>query len=240
MWTQEDLKRRLVALNPHFYLVDSRTPGATYKVLWYRVSGAQSPTPSNYPSTSMWRSNFSISRQEVKIKVDILLPGVMDIPLFPTNKIVHKMGLPAAPLDLLILLKLQAWSQHRASLETRFREKQYVDHRDLQEMLPIAHRQKIRVALQPPADSYLSPTFISNTMIRVREHVAMYPRCAEDWARIGFDVQPPEIQTMPPSKPKPKATTKPSPRLVFGQKKQPGIASYYAYRDQQVSFGWDS
>lgn len=36
-WNEEELKQRVVAVNPLFYLVPGKAPGATYKVLWYRI-----------------------------------------------------------------------------------------------------------------------------------------------------------------------------------------------------------
>jgi hypothetical protein len=186
-WSQEQLKRRLVELNPRFYLVDARNPMATYQVLWYRVSEAQPTSPI---ANSYYRTfSFSYSsRSEIKIKVDILLPGAMDIPLFPTEKITWNAGLPSAPFILVLLLKLQAWYQHRYSTESRFREKQFADHNDLQALLDIACSKNVHILPQAPSEAYLPQDLLMNSVTRVADHIRLYPRCKSEWARLGFGV----------------------------------------------------
>jgi len=185
-WSQEQLKQRLVKLNPRFYLVDARNPMATYRVLWYRVSEAR---PLSSLANSSFYSTFSYSSHSgVRIKVDILLPGAMNIPLFPAEKITWDAGLPSAPFILVLLLKLQAWFQHRHSTESRFRVKQFTDHSDLQALLAIARSKGVRVLPQAPSEAYLSQDFLMNSVARVADHIKMYPYCKDDWARLGFDV----------------------------------------------------
>jgi hypothetical protein len=90
LYTQERLKALLVTANPDFYLVAAKTPGATYRVLWCRLTGYR-------------RS----------CKVDILLPGIMNIPRVPRELIKRVQNLPVMPLAGILLLKLQAWEDHR-------------------------------------------------------------------------------------------------------------------------------
>ena len=185
-WSQEQLKRQLVELNPRFYLVNTRNPMATYKVLWYRVPEAQPSSP--LANSSFYYTFLYSSRSGVKIKVDILLPGAMDIPLFPTEKITWDAGLLSAPFILVLLLKLQAWFQHRHSTESRFREKQFTDHDDLQALLGIACSKRVHILPQAPSEAYLSQDFLMNSMARVADHIQMYPRCKDDWVRLGFGI----------------------------------------------------
>jgi len=168
-WDQEALKRALVRRNSNFFLVPSRDPTATYQVLWYR--GAMNS----------------------KIKVDILLPGIMNIPAISPSLIVHKEGLPVAPLSLVFLLKLQAWSQHGASSETRFRLKQPTDEADIQQLLPILERDRIK----PDKDVSLPSSFRKAAVERVQEYVRRRPNSAETWRRIGYKVaQPPTYHSL--------------------------------------------
>jgi len=211
-WTQEQLKRQVVNLNPRFYLIDARDPRATYKVLWYRISD----TSSTYSSLSSYSHKYT-----VKIKVDLLLPGVMDIPLFPSSKITQINGLPAAPLVLVLLLKLQAWSQHRASIESRFVAKQYTDHSDIKTLLPIAIRRGVIVL--PQRDRYLSQDMIRNAESRVAEHVRAYPNCRNDWSRLGFTL--------------PRAPAQPVRRQYIPRTN--ASSSFYSYRDSP-RYTWDS
>jgi hypothetical protein len=162
-WDQESLKRTLVRRNSNFFLVPSRDPLATYQVLWYR--GALNS----------------------RIKVDILLPGVMNIPAISPSRIVHRERLPVAPLSLVFLLKLQAWSQHGASSETRFRLKQPMDEADIRQLLPILERDGIK----PDEDVSLPASFRRAAAERVQEYVRRCPNSVVTWRRIGYKVVSP-------------------------------------------------
>lgn len=164
-WDQEELKRRVVAANPSFYLVPAKTPGATYKVLWYR----------NYRSYTANRC-----------KVDLLLPGIMNIPSVPVSAIDHsEPGKPCAPFALVFLLKLQAWQQHRDSEEMRFRIKSSVDALDLKRMLPIALAKGFTIRR---GEAYLPPSFVASTAPRVKRFVREYPETVHSWRALGFSV----------------------------------------------------
>ncbi|KIM23397.1 hypothetical protein M408DRAFT_332391 [Serendipita vermifera MAFF 305830] len=167
---QETIKRRIVLYNPSFYLVASKKLFATYKVLWYR---------STYGS----------------VKVDILLPGIMDIPSFPASRIdtSNVRRFPSAPLSITLLLKLQAWSQHRAATEWYYSKEQDKDKTDLECLVPLAAKK----ALRPKRDVDLSKEFLSAAEKRVSEYLRANPSsCTRDsWRSMGFAV--PEAQTVP-------------------------------------------
>nr|GAT54553.1 predicted protein [Mycena chlorophos] len=89
--TQAALKVILTIQDTNFYTVPSKDPRATYRVLWYRLGLRRS------------------------CKVDVLLPGVMNIPSVPTKRIVREKqrgDLPLMPFLPLLLLKFQAWQDH--------------------------------------------------------------------------------------------------------------------------------
>ncbi|KAF8515170.1 hypothetical protein JB92DRAFT_80301 [Gautieria morchelliformis] len=161
IWEQEALKSRLVELNPKFYLVPSRNPRATYKVLWYHISETDSC-----------------------LKVDILLPGVLDIPDVPLPDIDrnNNSGLPCAPLSHLLLLKLQGWIHHGESALLRDRLKQPQDVRDVDELLVIA----VRRGLKPREEGYLPQSFIRRAELRVEKYVNAYPASRANWIALGF------------------------------------------------------
>jgi hypothetical protein len=163
-WSQESLKHALVRRNSKFYLVPSRDPTATYQVLWYRHT-------------------FS------RIKVDILLPGVMNIPSISPSQIVQRNGLPVAPLSMVFLLKLQAWSQHRASTVSRFVMKQYTDKDDIVRLLPILAQHNIK----PDEDRRLPSSFRVAAASRVQAFVRHHPTSREAWDRIGYQVAMPAV-----------------------------------------------
>jgi len=164
-WDEEELKRRVVAANPSFYLVPSKTPGATYKVLWYHIT--------MYPRR--------------KCKVDLLLPGVMNIPPVPISEIERpEQGKPCAPFMLVFLLKLQAWVQHRDSEKLRFRVKAMcTDAGDLGRLLPIARTKGVRIQRK---EEYLPPSFVASAASHVREFMQECPETLREWRELGFSV----------------------------------------------------
>ncbi|PBK61711.1 hypothetical protein ARMSODRAFT_896404 [Armillaria solidipes] len=113
----ELLKRNLVTENPHhFQLVDAKTPGATWKVLWYQ----------DY-----------VEGKLAKTKVDILKPGVLSLPMIFSEAIVDKQGLPVVPMSILLLHKLQGWKDNMDSDLPRLRNKQDADAGDICSLLRI-------------------------------------------------------------------------------------------------------
>ncbi|KAK0244927.1 hypothetical protein EDD85DRAFT_759753 [Armillaria nabsnona] len=114
----ELLKELIVTTNPNcFYLVDAKTPGATWEVLWYRDRGPD--------------GKFD------KTKVDILTPGVLHLPMIFSEAIVEKQGLPVVPMSILLLHKLQGWRDNMESSEMRLWSKHDADVGDICSLLRI-------------------------------------------------------------------------------------------------------
>ena len=163
-WDEEELKRTVVRTNPSFYLVPSKTPGATYKVLWYRDQFAN------------------------RCKVDLLFPGTMNIPSISSSVIEHpEPGYPCAPFPLVFLLKLQAWVQHRDSEVLRFRLKATTDASDLKRMLPIAISKAFSIRHRV---AYLPSPFVAPAPLRVERFVREWPEIVREWSALGFSVCP--------------------------------------------------
>jgi len=164
-YTTEHLKA-LLGRTPGFYLRPSGKPGETYKILYYRL-----------------QPNFLYSRRSCK--VDILIPGIMNIPLLPSERIVWKETLPVLPLLVLLLLKLQGWSDHRASTRSDMQQKQYVDIRDINQLVVVAARSGEHLSRVP----WLPDAFLAQGY----EHLALYlrivrPAVTSYWREIGFDI----------------------------------------------------
>src|SRR5258706_6479536 len=164
---QETIKRMLTSANPAFYTVASKTIGATYRVLWYNPRGS------------------SLFLRTDSVKVDILLPGIMDIPSFSADYIStnNSRQLPAAPFSIVLLLKLQAWSQHRAAFKAYLNSKQYTDASDLEIIVPLAAANGVRIS-----EAVLPSSFVEAAKHRVLEYVRNYPssRTISKRRTIGF------------------------------------------------------
>ena len=168
-YDQETIKRMLTGANPAFYTVASKTIGATYRVLWYHPRG------------------WSLTPHIDSVKVDILLPGIMDIPSFSASYIdtgnFHR--LPAAPFSIVLLLKLQAWSQHRTAAKAYLVAKQYTDASDLETLVSLAAANGVRIS-----EAVLPSSFVEAAKARVLEYVLRYPdsRTMSGWRTIGFSL----------------------------------------------------
>jgi len=164
--SSEEIKNLLVSTNSNFFLVPSKDRYATYKVLWYSLTSVR---PSYYARAC---------------KVDILLPGIMNIPSIPTQSIIYRATLPLMPFLPLLLLKLQAWVDHGTSTKEYLKAKTWVDVRDLTELLNLnstTDRGKLRGL------SSLPDTFVRTAKSHVARYVEMYPQSASLWKEVGFE-----------------------------------------------------
>ncbi|KAF7348733.1 Helicase ATP-binding domain-containing protein [Mycena venus] len=137
--TQEELKGILVANDINFYTIASKDPLATYRVLWYRLGFRRS------------------------CKVDVLLPGVMNIPPVP-----RRGWTIAGPTSFIL------------------GEKQHVDVRDIGELLDLAV-EKYDVNVKRDGKS-LPESFLRAAVTRMKAYVKSFPNSAEHWRDIGFHV----------------------------------------------------
>ncbi|KAI0321524.1 hypothetical protein OF83DRAFT_1051028 [Amylostereum chailletii] len=162
--TQEQLKQ-LLAVDPAYTLKPSANPQNTYKVVWYTIPGISN----------------------IQIKVDILVPPVMNIPWVAASRFVwfKNKTLPSMPLLPLLLLKLQAWDDHRNHHLSNYRSKQFIDVQDITHLLDIAMRKGIH-----RTDSeweWLPASFLREGRRRVWLYTNFYPASSGSWAAIGFE-----------------------------------------------------
>ncbi|EIN09003.1 hypothetical protein PUNSTDRAFT_68008 [Punctularia strigosozonata HHB-11173 SS5] len=147
--TQEELKRLLESKNSSFYTVAAKTPGATYRVLWYRIPGTT--TFGGLPKLC---------------KVDILVPPTLNIPWVPPERIERIDGIPVMPILPLLLLKLQGWEDHTEAHQTHLRLKQTDDVRDIKELRRIAARRGIDLQTTKP-ESWMSSALLDQARVRL-------------------------------------------------------------------------
>ncbi|KAJ7472910.1 hypothetical protein B0H11DRAFT_1843937 [Mycena galericulata] len=163
--TQATLKATLVAVDSNFYTVASKDPFATYRVLWYRLGFRRS------------------------CKVDVLTPGIMNIPSVPIPRIAYRRSrsdLPLMPFLPLLLLKLQAWMDHGEAEKFYLRIKQHVDARDITDLLELAVS-KYGIDLKKDG-KWLPDSFVQAAVKRVKAYVKCFPESAGRWKEIGFRV----------------------------------------------------
>ncbi len=169
----EWLKRLLVTTESyHFYLVDAKTPGATWKVLWYRDRGVD--------------GKFD------KTKVDILTPGVLHLPMIFSEAIVEKQGLPVVPMSILLLHKLQGWRDNMESSEMRLWSKRDADVGDICSLLRILfanmsyEEKKNSTYSKRFALERFDEEFRDATEDRVALFCRQYPAHRDMWQKLGW------------------------------------------------------
>ncbi|KAI0672033.1 hypothetical protein C8Q78DRAFT_718606 [Trametes maxima] len=165
-YTQEELKSMLVESSSRFMLVRSRNPRATYRVLWYRVPGTYE-----------------------RCKVDILIPGILNVPAVPTNSVVMnaRHNLPVMPLIPQLLLKLQGWEDHRASTRRDMRFKQYLDVRDIDALLEIVCDKGVKV--DDPEWHWVPDAMIANAQNTLETYLVLAsPYSVYNWRKAGFSI----------------------------------------------------
>lgn len=92
-------------------------------------------------------------------------------------------GLPLMPFIPLLMLKLQAWMDHRQADKQYLREKQHTDVRDIGELLDIGMRRKYNLAGER---AWIPTSFIQAAERRIPEYLVYFPQTADKWKKIGF------------------------------------------------------
>lgn len=88
------------------------------------------------------------------------------------------------PIIPLLILKLQGWDDHRESTRTDMRAKQYVDIRDISQLLRIAVGQGASVE---SASEWLPADFVDAGRERLARYLEIVrPVQSQSWKEIGF------------------------------------------------------
>jgi hypothetical protein len=133
------------------------------------------------------------------IKVDILVPGALQIPHFPPHHIKHVKPLnipftfPVVPSALLIIMKLHAWSQCRAASSQYFFERQYKHKADLDALIAIAQIRKLIKEVCP----FIPRRIIGRGRRQVGEYIKEFPdsKIGHVWADMRFQMPRRAIST---------------------------------------------
>jgi len=159
----EAIKSRLCQEDDRFYTVPARNPRDRWRVLYWR-------TGSNEPGFK-------------RFKVDILVPGVMDLPAIHPNYIIKINKYPCAPLVLLLLHKLKGWDDRRDSRRQYQLDKIPGDVRDIKNLLRIANQRGLRIT---KPRGYISRAFRADSKRRVIEFSEEHPQYIRLWTGLGL------------------------------------------------------
>ncbi|KAG7440675.1 uncharacterized protein BT62DRAFT_1012449 [Guyanagaster necrorhizus] len=178
LWEQEDLKDLLVQTDDKFYVVSSKNPFANYRLLYYDLSGTS-----------------RVSRDLRRCcKVDVLVPGSMNIPPIPPSSIIWQLEkLPVMPFILLLLMKLQGWMDHGNSAALHIQAKQPIDVRDIRELLALSlvpRTTNQNAWMMMKREGWIPQSFVDEGQMRVREFVRRYPDTEKKWRQIGLGYLP--------------------------------------------------
>lgn len=124
----------------------------------------------------------------------------MDLPALPSSEVVwyqrenYDMTAgtvvlerwPTIPYELLVMTKLQAWSQRRSSTIQRYRDREPADRSDIEQLLTIGKREGRIIFPAPGHGEYLSDDFVMLAKFRIAEHLAAYPWYMPEWRRMGY------------------------------------------------------
>lgn len=169
---QEWIKKQLVKWNKRFFLKRAKDPNATYRVLYYRFDQHTTLPP-----------NFTARR----CKIDILLPGIMDLPHLSGHQINYIDGLPVVPFIVLLLQKLQGWDDHLNCAEAHKFRKHPIDAQDIKNLLEIAPDLSMRVVRPWSERDVLSSGFQQASVERVKRFCQSFPETMEQWRSLGFE-----------------------------------------------------
>ncbi|THH17234.1 hypothetical protein EW146_g3535 [Bondarzewia mesenterica] len=134
----EYIKQLLVEEDDRFYLIPSRRRGAAYEVLWCRLPG------------------FRTSRRACK--VDILIPGILNIPWINDDELRYISNIPVMPLLCLLVLKTQGWWDNRTSFRQDLRNKESGDIADVMGLLTVASDRGVDIRDAP---EYMRPDLLN-------------------------------------------------------------------------------
>ena len=161
----EYIKKLLESANDRFFLLPSANPRRSHHLLWYSLPGGGA------------------------CKIDILTPGLVNIPYIPTWRIVYQdpfPDIPVAPFLCLLLLKLGGWSDHRDPSKRRYMpDRVPVDEEDIEGLLTLAI-EAYDVHLM--WEEWMPGWFVALARDRVEEYVDEWPETADSWSQIGFSV----------------------------------------------------
>ncbi|TFK18610.1 hypothetical protein FA15DRAFT_603008 [Coprinopsis marcescibilis] len=169
----EFIKKGLVKRNNQFYTKPSVDPAATYRVLFHHI-----------PQHAVLPPNFT----RRFCKVDVLLPGLMNLPYLTESEVKEVEGLPVVPVLVLLLQKLQGWDDHIKCVELHKHRKHTVDVKDIKSLLERVGEMPVRLYRPWSERELFGAQFVNASEARVKAFCARFPETADLWEGLGFEV----------------------------------------------------
>jgi hypothetical protein len=91
-------------------------------------------------------------------------------------------NVPVMPLLGVILFKLRGWDDHRNDIYADKRVKQFVDVRDIDQLLDIA----IEDGYHLRKEKWMPQSFQDKSRLRLQTYIAMHPETEERWKELGL------------------------------------------------------
>lgn len=166
-WDPEFIKQAIVRADDRYYLLKSRKRGATYQILYCRLPG--------------WATDNTR-----RVKVDILVPPDLNLPMISAYEVDFINNIPVMPLFDLLVMKTQGWADHLVSNRIDQREKHGNDVSDIFALLECAEQEN--VSYVDEAKEYRhSPEFMNHARTLVNRFVNHYGRVRQ-WKALRFPV----------------------------------------------------
>jgi len=160
----ESIKRIIVDVDDRYFLEDAKRRDAPYKKLFCCLPG--------------WNAYGR------SVKVDILVPPMVNIPNINSYDTVIINRIPVMPLFDLLIMKTQGWWDHRRSPREDFHAKEEGDVADIDGLLDRAIEEQI--SYQDEIDAYRHTSeFLKRALTLVRKFAGQHGRW-EKWEAIGF------------------------------------------------------
>jgi hypothetical protein len=163
----EDIKDTIERADRRYYLEQSKKLGATHCILYCRLPG--------------WASD-----ETRRVKVDILVPPKLNLPMISADETFLINNIPVMPIFDLLVMKTQGWWDHRNSYRKDFRAKERADVSDIFALLECAKWQNVSYIEEANEDRH-SWEFMSHARNLANKFVLVYGR-TQQWRSLGFPV----------------------------------------------------
>ncbi|TFK77494.1 hypothetical protein BDN72DRAFT_753881 [Pluteus cervinus] len=163
----EEIQAAIMLADPHFSLSRlDNDPTAPSTVLWYTLSAPREPIRA--------------------CRVDIFVPGSIQLPLVPLDRIICSSvtNFPVMPLIAVLLHKAIAWVARGRLSGPHARSKQASDIADTKDLLAVARERNLTIT---HAD-WLPFWFLHDATQAVELLCEAYPDTRPDWIRTGFQI----------------------------------------------------